>query len=230
MTGQAAGPAPQDHGGRRDQPFPSDIFTEAEGSNDTLDHLGPLAPLAGTWSGRAGTDAHPVADGTEMEAYVETFDLQPIDRQTNGPQLLYGLRYHQHIVKPGEVETFHDQVGYLLWEPATGAVMMTLAIPRGQAAMAGGHAEPDDRAFTLRASAGDPHFGISTNPFLDHAFRTVSWEITFRIGADDTWSYDQTTGLEVLDRPGVFAHHDSSTMTRIGPPLPNPLAQAPATT
>ena len=57
-----------------------------------------------------------------MEAYVETFDLQPIDRQTNGPQLLYGLRYHQHIVKPGEVETFHDQVGYLLWEPATGAV------------------------------------------------------------------------------------------------------------
>ncbi|SRR5258706_12995975 len=29
------------------------------------------------------------------------------------------MRYHTHIVKPGEVETYHDQVGYWLWEPAT---------------------------------------------------------------------------------------------------------------
>ena len=48
------------------------------------------------------------------EAYVETYDLQPIDRPTNGPQLFYGLRYHEHIVKPGEIEMFHEQVGFLL--------------------------------------------------------------------------------------------------------------------
>ena len=47
-----------------------------------------------------------------------------IDPQTNGPQLFYGLRYHQHIVKPGEVETYHDQVGYCLWEPAAGTIIL----------------------------------------------------------------------------------------------------------
>ena len=62
-------------------------------------------------------------------AFVEHYELQPIDPQTNGPQLFYGLRYHTHIVKPGEVETFHDQVGYWLWEPATGIVTLTLGDP-----------------------------------------------------------------------------------------------------
>jgi hypothetical protein len=28
-----------------------------------------------------------------------------IDPQASGPQLFYGLRYHTHIVKPGEIET-----------------------------------------------------------------------------------------------------------------------------
>ena len=48
--------------------------------------------------------------------------------QTNGPQLFHGLRYDMRIVKPGEVETGYDQVGYWLWEPATGDLVQTLAI------------------------------------------------------------------------------------------------------
>jgi hypothetical protein len=32
-------------------------------------------------------------------------------RKRTDPQLFYGLRYHTHVVKPGEVETFHDQIG-----------------------------------------------------------------------------------------------------------------------
>ena len=58
--------------------------------------------------------------------------MEPIDPQTNGPQLLYGLRYHIHINTAEEAITFHDQVGYWLWEPATGLIMQTIAIPRGQ--------------------------------------------------------------------------------------------------
>lgn len=205
--------------------FPSDVFTEPEPSPDTLANLGPLAGLAGRWEGRRGTDVHPVADGPEIEAYTEQFDLQPIDAQTNGPQLFYGLRYHQHVVKPGEIKTFHDQVGYLLWEPATGAVIMTLAIPRAQVAMAGGHAQPGDLAFTLTARSDDPHFGIRSAPFLDHAFHTPAWQITFTLGVD-TWSYEQVTFLEVVGQPGVFEHRDTSTLTRVAPPQPNPLARA----
>ena len=110
--------------------YGDDIYTEPDGDPDTLSNLGPLTPLAGIWEGTGGADEHPVAEGTEQNAFVERYELQPIDRQTNGPQLFYGLRYHTHIVKPGEVETFHDQVGYWLWEPATNTIVLTLGIPR----------------------------------------------------------------------------------------------------
>ena len=76
--------------------------------------------MAGIWEGKRGLDINPKAEGPEKDPYIEHYELQPIDAQTNGPQLYYGLRYHTRIVQPDEVETFHDQVGYWLWEPATG--------------------------------------------------------------------------------------------------------------
>ena len=84
-------------------------FAENSGDPDTVANLGPLAALAGTFEGE-GTDEHPVAGGTEIEPFVERYELAPIDRQTNGPQLLYGLRYHTHIVKPVD----HDALMTLL--------------------------------------------------------------------------------------------------------------------
>jgi hypothetical protein len=36
-----------------------DIYTEAEGSEDTLANLGPLRPLAGIWEGTIGANQHP---------------------------------------------------------------------------------------------------------------------------------------------------------------------------
>ena len=92
------------------EPYGTDLYTEPDGDPDTLANLGPLTALAGIWEGTAGADAHPDVAGTEANTFVERYELQPIDRQTNGPQLFYGLRYHTHIVKPGEDETFHDQV------------------------------------------------------------------------------------------------------------------------
>ena len=79
-------------------------------------------------------------------------DIYLIHAQTNGPQLFYGLRYHTEIVKPNDVETFHDQVGYSLWEPATGALIQTLSIPRGQTAMAVGRATADAKPFASKQS------------------------------------------------------------------------------
>ena len=112
---------------------------------------------------------------------IETIDLQPIDPQANGPQLYYGLRYHAHIVKPGEVETYHDQVGYWLWEPATGTVIQTLTIPRGQTALAIGSARADSTSFELVARRGETSNGICSNPFLEDSFQ-ISWEYLERSG------------------------------------------------
>ena len=111
------------------------------------------APDGRRLGGDQGIGRHPVVDGTEANTFVEHYELHPIDRQTNGPQLFYGLRYHTHITKPGEVETFHDQVGYWLYEPAAQAVTLTLGIPRAQVLLASGPAGPDATEFELTATS-----------------------------------------------------------------------------
>jgi len=201
-----------------------DIYTEPDGDSDTLANLGPLRAMAGVFEG-TGTDVHPVAEGTEENAFFEHYELHPIDRQTNGPQLFYGLRYHTHITKPGEVETFHDQVGYWLWEPEARAVTFTLAIPRAQVLLASGPAEPDAKEFSLTATVGSEVHGILSNPFLDRAFRTQSFEIRVTVHGDRTWSYEEDALLQIPGRSNAFHHVDRNTLTRVGPPEPNPLAR-----
>jgi hypothetical protein len=203
-----------------------DIYTEPDGDPDTLANLGPLRPMAGVWEGAKGSDQHPVVEGTEANMFVEHYELQPIDRQTNGPQLFYGLRYHTHITKPGEAETFHDQVGYWLWEPAANAVTLTLGIPRAQVLLASGPAEPDATDFELTATAGTEVHGILSNPFLHQAFRTLSYRIHVTIGDDGAWSYEEEGVLQIPGRDELFSHIDRNTLTRIGPPELNPLALA----
>lgn len=214
--------------------YGSDIYTEAPSEPDALANLGPLRPLAGVWTSAKGADVHPVGpgsdisgfvvDGDEHQPFVEHYELQPIDPQTNGPQLFYGLRYHTHIVKPGEVETFHDQVGYWLWEPAAQTVIHTLAIPRAQVLLASGHAGPDDREFEVTAAIGSEVYGILSNPFLDRAFRTVSFRMRIKINEDETWSYEEHSSIRMPDREDLVDHVDRNTLRRIGEPTPNPLA------
>ena len=203
-----------------------DIYTEAESDPDALAELGPLRALAGVWEGAGGVDEHPVAGGTERDAYVEHYELQPIDPQTNGPQLFYGLRYHIHIVKPGEVETFHDQVGYWLWEPAARTIVHTLSIPRGQTLLAGGTADPDATEFEVAATLGSDVYGILSNPFLHRAFDTVSFRLRVTVHDNGTWSYEEHTQMRVEGRDGLVDHVDRNTLTRIAEPTPNPLAAA----
>lgn len=215
--------------------YGDDLFTEPDTDPDTLANLGPLRALAGVWESAQGTDDHPTGPGSDMDGtviegglrnvFVEHYDLQPIDPQTNGPQVLYGLRYHIHIVKPGEFETFHDQVGYWLWEPATSTVIQSLAIPRGQVALATGTAAPDAKEFEVRAALGSEANGIVSIPFINAAFRTVSFRIRVSIHDNDTWSYEEDTVLQLPDRPTPFHHIDRNTLTRVAAPTPNPLAR-----
>ena len=202
--------------------FPHDIYTEPSVDVDTLANLGPLRAMAGIWEGLRGLDVKPKAEGPKKQVYLERIEPQPIDPQTNGPQLLYGLRYHTHIVKPQQVKTYHEQVGYWLWEPAAGSLIHTLTIPRGQVVIASGKAASDARQFELVAGAD----AIRSNPFLDYAFRTVEFRIKVSINGDGTWSYDEDTVLMIRGQAEPFHHTDRNLLTRIGEPTPNPLARA----
>jgi hypothetical protein len=202
--------------------IPSDIFTEPEEvSPDTLASLGPLRRLAGVWEGAKGLDVNPKADGPDRARFVEHIELQPIDPQANGPQLFYGLRYHAHILKPGEANTYHEQVGYWLYEPATGLILQSLAIPRGQVALASGRAGADGR-IKVSARRGETSYGVCSTDFLEAAFRTDSYEIEITFNRDGTWSYFETTVLIVHGEP--FRHEDSNTLTKLAEPTPNPLS------
>jgi hypothetical protein len=203
--------------------YPDDIFTEPENVDpDTLANLGPLRALAGVWTSDRGVDVNPKADGPDIQPYVDRLEMQPIDPQTNGPQLLYGLRYHQHIVKPGEVETYHDQIGYWLWEPATGMITQTLAIPRAQVALAIGEAAPDAKEFELVAKRGETVNGIASGPFLEEAFKTTHYRIKATVHPDGKWSYDETTLLEIKGQAKPFEHRDTAALVKIAEPTPNP--------
>lgn len=206
--------------------FPEDIFTEpAEVDPNTLANLGPLRRLAGSWEGPRGLDVNPKADGPEQREYIEQIDFEPIDPQPNGPQLFYGLRYHIHINTPEEDITFHDQVGHWLWEPATGLVIQTLSIPRGQTALASGHAAPGDDRIVVTAERGSTENGICSTAFLEYAFRTDRYQLEITFNPDGTWSYVSETALVVRGRPEPFTHRDHNTLAKVAEPAPNPLAR-----
>jgi hypothetical protein len=207
-------------------PFPEDIFTEPEDVDpDTLANLGPLRRMAGVWEGRKGIDLNPKSEGPERREYIERIELQPIDPQANGPQLFYGLRYHIHILATDEDATFHDQVGYWLWEPATGLVMQTLSIPRGQVAIASGRASPDAASLILSAERGQTEYGICSTTFLEYAFRTDSYRIEVSFNGDGSWSYISDTMLTVRGQSEPFRHRDRNTLVKVADPAPNPLMQ-----
>jgi hypothetical protein len=203
--------------------LPDDIYTESDFAPDTLANLGPLRRLAGEWESDQGVDIAPKAEGPERRAFREHIRMDPIDPQNNGPQLLYGLRYHIHITTAEELITFHDQVGYWLWEPATGLVMQSLTIPRGQALLAGGTAKPDDKQISVEARRGDTRFGICSTTFLEEAFRTDYYRIDITFNDDGSWSYVTRTDLAVRGKTPAFDHRDTNTLRRVAQPEPNPL-------
>src|SRR5260221_5005849 len=206
--------------------IPEANFTEPyQVGPDTLANLGPLRRLAGIWGGQRGVDLNPKADGPERREYYERIELQPIDPQANGPQLFYGLRYHVHINTKEEDITFHDQVGYWLWEPATGLVLQTVAIPRGQVAIAAGYAKPDATKLILTAERGQTEYGICSTTFLEQAFRTDSYRIEVDFYSDGSWSYILDTMLTGKGRDTPFQHRDRNTLVKLTDPVPNPLAQ-----
>ena len=91
--------------------------------------------------------------------------------------------------------------------------------------MAVGHADANAKSFRLEAVRGSTVNGISSNPFLEYAFRTDRYTITVTIHDDGTWSYEQETVLIIPGQTEPFAHTDRNTLVKIGEPTPNPTAR-----
>ncbi len=178
--------------------------------------LGPLAGLVGTWEGDAGLDvAFNNADGVVGDTpYRERSVLNPFGPVDNGRQCLYGLDYRMAAWRGDEEDPFHTEVGYWLWDAADGQVMRAFVVPRGSVVLAGGPAASDATTFTMTADIGSETYGILSNQYLAAAARTTRYEVTITTG-EDTWSYDQTTVVDISKLGRVLAHTDRNTLHRV---------------
>ena len=102
----------------------------------------------------------------------------------------------------------------------------TLTIPRGEIVMAAGTATADATDFELKATQSLDTWGICSTPFLDRAFKTTEFRIRVTLHDDGTWSYEEDTVLQILGQDEPFHHTDRNRLSKVGDPMPNPLAWA----
>jgi hypothetical protein len=178
---------------------------------------GPLDRLAGEWEGEGGLDtafAH-ATSGVLGTPYLEKCSLKPFGPVDNGSQHLYGLDYKSAMWRDGQENPFHTEVGYWLWDGATGEVMRGFVVPRGITVLAGGISSADATGFTLRATQGGAQYTIGENRYLAANASTLSYEATITVGVD-TWSYEEVAMLRMNEFDEPFAHTDHNTLRRVG--------------
>ena len=181
------------------------------------DEWGPLRALAGEWEGEGGLDkAFSHSKNSVLDTpFLEKCSLKPFGPVDNGDQHLYGLDYRSAMWRGDEENPFHTEVGYWLWDAATGEIMRGFVVPRGITVLAGGVATPDAATFTLHATQGGAQYNIGENQYLAKNASTSSYEVTITIG-DDSWSYAETTMLRMKEFDEPFAHDDHNTLHRVG--------------
>ena len=179
---------------------------------------GPLAALAGEWEGEGGLDsAFSHSKGIVFETpYLEKVTFKPFGPVDNGSQSLYGLDYKTAMWRESEDNPFHTEVGYWLWDAATGEVVRGFVVPRGITVLAGGTAAADAKTFDLAAEQGHRLYSIGENSYLAKHASTLSYKVTITVNDDDTWSYDEVTMLKMDELPEPFAHTDRNTLHRVG--------------
>jgi hypothetical protein len=185
-------------------------------TDESIENLGPLAFLAGTWEGGKGGDDAPSPErAMAHRKFRERMTFEPIGRVNNHEQCLYGLRYATMAWPDDEQQPFHEEVGYWLWDAANRQVLRCFIVPRGVTVIAGGTVEADATSFELSAEVGSETYGICSNLFLDEEFKTVRYEVRITAHDSDSFSYDEDTVLQIKGQSELFHHTDKNTLRRV---------------
>ncbi len=177
---------------------------------------GPLAPLAGIWEGDKGDDVALSNDrGVENNKYREKIVLEPMGPVDNHEQKLFSLRYTTMAWRIGEPDPFHEECGYWLWEKETHQILRCFIVPRGVTVIAGGTVDPEAKEFKLAAEVGSPTYGICSNQFLDREFKTTKFELKITIHDANSFSYDETTFIQIKNQNKIFLHTDKNKLKKV---------------
>src|SRR5581483_1541130 len=179
---------------------------------------GPLGLLAGDWQGEGGLDrAYSHTEHRVLETpFLESLTFKPFGPVQNGRQALYGLDYRSAMWRGDEVNSFHTETGYWLWDGSTGEIVRCFVVPRGIAVTAGGTVAAGATSFTLEAAKGHPYYAIGENAYLAEHASTLAYTVTVTVNPDGSWSYDETTTLAMDEFATSFAHTDHNTLRRAG--------------
>jgi hypothetical protein len=178
---------------------------------------GPLEGLIGEWESESGglDTAYSHSQSKVLGSpYREMCTMKSFGPVDNGSQNLYGLDYKSAMWRGDQDNPFHTEVGYWLWDAATGEVMKGFVVPRGITVLAGGTADAKATEFKLKAALGDAQYNIGENKYLAKNASSLSYEVTITIG-DGTWSYDEITMLRMNEFDEPFAHTDHNTLRRV---------------
>ena len=141
--------------------------------------------------------------------------MKPFGPVVNGRQSLFGLDYKTAMWRGNEENPFHTEVGYWLWDGATGEVLRGFVVPRGITVLAGGTASADATEFTMHAELGGANYTIGESQYLAKNASSLSYDVMITLG-DGTWSYQETTMLKMTEFPEPFPHVDHNTLRRVG--------------
>jgi hypothetical protein len=113
------------------------------------------------------------------------------------------------------MDPFHDEVGYLLWEKATGQVMQCVVFGRGISILAGADAKPRDKEIHFKAKPGELTYGILQNKHLLDNAKLESYEHTFVFNDDETFTHTSDIVLKHAAAGKTYHHTDESTLHRV---------------
>ncbi|MEN8123657.1 MAG: heme-binding beta-barrel domain-containing protein [Bacteroidota bacterium] len=185
--------------------------------NEKTADYGPLELLFGTWKGDKGIDFAPEPDEDATSDYYETITFERAGDVDNADeQVLAIARYHISVRRKKNDETFHDQVGYWLWDKENKTIMNSLTIPRGLCVLAGGmfdfkKGKNSQVTFNVAAKL-DEEWGITQSPFMRDNAKTLEFSQKLTV-SNEVLSYSQTTVLDIYGR--IFNHTDENTLKKV---------------
>jgi len=186
-------------------------------ANEKTADYGPLELLFGTWKGDKGEDFAPEPDEDALSPYYETIVIERAGDVDNADdQLLAIARYHISVRRKKNDETFHDQVGYWLWDKENEIIMNSFTIPRGLCVLAGGKFDAKKAnnpriSFKVAAKEGE-EWGFAQSPFMKEKAKTLEFTQKLTV-TKDMLSYSQTTVLDIYGR--IFEHTDFNALKRV---------------
>ncbi len=185
--------------------------------NENTADYGPLELLFGTWKGDKGEDFAPEPDGDTTSPYYETIVFERAGDVDNADdQVLAIARYHLSVRRKKNDETFHDQVGYWLWDKANETIMHSFTIPRGLVVLAGGKFDSEKigkSRITLNVIAKEgEEWGFTQSPFMMEKAKTLEFTQKMMV-TKDVLSYSQTTVLDIYGR--IMNHTDFNNLKRV---------------